>query len=804
MDPIQQLPSSGLIAQATTNLDLLDEFRGWAPLSGGQAEIRFKAKDADGQRLYEVKGAKSTVIVRAASFAEAETQVTKLISNKSLAPRARSASKKPLQPTPSSPWSSTRTTKGVNDIKVPAEPSVGGAVSELTTPRPAAAPPSAKASAIIAQNAPAPAGALEVKLKQQMEAMAKEGGARNVKELVTVPELNPLYNAKTAAVWKRMNQSAYASSGGRYGVSKSGESGSQGSVVKLYGAENLVARSEKTNLAGTAVYSLLGACAGWNLNGIAGMNMAQRRAQVPAGIARDMANLGLRNLKTGVGNVWLETFIQASGGAVVTVISNEGIRAAGKVLGRGQSSWAPKAPMYAGMVAASFSVNFSLTALDEMEKVGWLGGKLPSNPTAMQRLTDVLKKGAAIGFGVFVVIAPVARKQPGNTPFKTALLFGLPMIQFVFGNKAVGNLKTEQAAPGAAGDLNSNGGNAKINKYNAGDALRNGANPFESADLNRTPAGKYQNLGTPSLKLAVAVLELQDSTRESAATPNVRYNPEAAAVIERAIVQDKAGTLAAPAKKLLRALLGNLKENDFYFGSADVKSAAKAAPPSDAGAPSATPAQRKFLREVFSGQTRREYKEKTDIGNASVNLVLTAFTFLRPKLGGPIAAVLDDYVNPSGVTYDDIGRTYPGFSERVIAKYGDVFTALGVKAPLNGKLTAPQRQAAELLVMKSMYSAVYQVIESRPGSAKQHGRSNIPPQRGANGGYFFTAFERMTPGEKTKLRSMVQKDLEEKTNYIGNRKSNKPVQIKPIPELSLPPSSYPTTPSFGKGLRLGS
>lgn len=703
-----------------------------------------------------------------------------------------------------STWSDIRTLGG--KVTAPTKSSFGTSPG-LPPSKPPVSRPPPKTTPVItplvtSSNAPAATGPLEVKLRQQMEAMAKKGVRRSVKELVTVPELNPLYNDKSAALWKTMNHAAYTNSDGRYGVSEAGMSGSKGSLVHLYGADNLVARSKKFDAAGVGAYSILSACAAWNLNGLAGMSLAQRVVQTPLGMVRGLVNVGASQLDTsGLGNVWLETAVKGSTGAVVTVLTNKFAAKAGQIIAPTHLSWAPGAPMRKGLVVAAYSVNISLTALSEMEKLGWLGGKLPTHPTEMQKLTDVLKKGAAVGTGFFVAVGPAVWNATGGSKAKTAMAFGLPMLQFVLGNRIAGGLSEQPVRPGAAGALNGNSGNAKIKRFDAADALRNGANPFELADTSRSPTGKYLNVGQPALKIADAVLDLQDTTRLTTATPNVRTNDEAAAVIKRVLALDKAGTLPAAAKNQLRALLSNLKANDIYFGSPDVKTAAVAAFATDSGAmPSVTPTQRKFVRQVFDGSFRRGQLKKTDIGSSMVSLLLNGLALLSPKKGVPLAAVLDDLVNPVSVANDDMGRTFPGFAERINAKYGSAFAALGEQGFLGRKLTVPERRAVEGLVLESMYKAVYEVVNSRPGSATQHGSINIPPMRGANGGYFFTAFERMKPAEKTAVRTMMRTDLQDTAEYMSKTKSTK--EIKMAPPATIAPlinDVLPTYRPFGTG-----
>jgi hypothetical protein len=413
------------------------------------------------------------------------------------------------------------------------------------------------------------------------------------------------------------------------------------------------------------------------------------------------------------------------------------------------------------MPAASFTVNLSVAALNHMEERGWLGGKLKSDATEMQKVVNDLKQGAAIGAGVFVALAKPVWSATGSKG-KVALTFFLPAAQTFLGNRITAGKNAQPAAAGASAIHNGNGGSPKVEALNLGDALRNGANPFALADTNRTPAGKYRHLDQPALKIATSVLELQDATREKASSPNVRTNDEAAAVVQRALKLDQAGGLPEAGQKPLRALLGELRAHGVFFGSDEVKSAANAAQSDrSAAAPSVSAAQRHFVRQVFDGSLRKNAIQKTDLGSMAVDLVLTGWAFLRPKVGGPLG-VMYEILKPTAVANGEVNRsTFSGFAERINAKYGDVFTAIGEKAPSGSKLTTRQRTDAERLVMTALYAAVQSAVRSRAGSATQHGRDNIPPAYGANGGYFFTAFERMTPAEKAAAKVQVEQTLQE-------------------------------------------
>jgi hypothetical protein len=803
MSAVQQLSatSPGLIAQAPPTVDLdqlpptakkaLDDSRGWsAPLGG--LSFRFKGLNAQGQRTYEVKGSstKKPVLVRAdsadqalkqartsfpAQGSDAQVPAQRRPGGSNAAPSVKSPS------TDGSNWSNTRTTAGVADIKLD-RPSFGmsqaqsQALSQAQSPskpqvtkprvtKPQVTNPPATTSPVatptgLPSSAKAATGPLETKLRTQMETMAKAGGARSVKELVTVPELSPLYNDKSAALWATMNRSAYTSSAGAYGINDKGQAGSKGSLVNLYGSDNLVARTKQFDAAGVGAYSLLGACAGWNLNGIGGMTMPQRILQVPLGFVRDVANVGASKVDTsGVGNVWLEAGIKGGVGAVLTVGTNAIAGGAGKVFAPGQKSWAPDAPMRKGMVKASFTVNVSLTALNEMEKLGWLGGKLPSKPTGLQKLGDDIKQGAAIGAGVWIALkGPI--KAAGGGKVATAMAFGLPFVQRVMGGKVTSGWSDPPVALGAAGNLVGDGGSLKVKALNQTDALRNGANPFQLADTNRGPNGKYQKIDEPAVKIATAILEIQDATRPTTATPNVRTNEEAAGVIDRALLLGRAGMLSEASKTQLVSLLSDLKSSGVYFGSAEAKAAANLPTAANGTAtPAANAKQSAYVRSVFDGSLRAGDIKKTDWGSTIFDLGMTAGAFLAPKVFLP-AGVFSEILKPTAVANGELNKTtFPGFAARINAKYGNVFAATGLSKP-SGAATSPQYQAAELQAMKSLYASVQGVIRSRAGSATQHGTSNAPPYHGANGGYYFTAFERMTTAQKTAVRSEVNKDVQ--------------------------------------------
>jgi hypothetical protein len=811
--------SPQLIAQipnATINFDdlpistkgALDKNPGWTPVqAGSNVKVRFVSSG-----VYEADDGKHRVRIPANTFAEAAKKAPNLLASKAKTVRSPAAprSASPITPitpiTNGSSWSDVRPNPKAQ-VQIPKQPSLPGtppgqpqntpiATKAPSAPRPGDKPttqgkatlrplttpellpksalsppvqrqnplklgdvdpasPSSQVTPPISLKLPATgsvAGPLEAKLKQQTEAMAQKAGLVSVKNMMTVPEVSPLKNPKSADLWREMNQSAFASSGGVYGVSTTGQSGSKGSLVNLYGAVNLVPRTKALDSAGAGAYALLGACAGWNLNGISRMTLPQRIAQVPLGIARDAVMVGVNQQGSG-DNVVLDAGLKGTAAFSVTVLTNALAEKAGQILAPGKKSWGPDVPIRNGMMAASFTVTGSLTALNEAEKMGWLGGKLPERATWMQRLSDDIKQGAAIGTGVVIALGPAIAKATGGNKTQIALGFVVPFVQRVIAGQAINGRSDDPTANSAPS--NSNSGSPNVKRMNLTDALRNGANPFALADSNRTAGGKYQSSGDPALKIASAVLELQDDTRPTTATPNVRTNDEAAAAIQNAMSRNRAGTLAAPTKKLLSNLLSDLKESGIYFGSTAVKAAAQASPSSSSAA--VLDAEKlAHVRQVFNGSFRKSngHMTKTDLVSTAIDLVLGGGSLLVPKLAPPATA--------AAIILDDAGKisdgkpnetTIPGFAERIRAKYGNVYRALGEKPPSGRNLTAKQRDTVESLLMLSMFRAVRNTVLSREGSSSQHGTDNAPESARANGGYYFTAYERMTKDEKEAVRT---------------------------------------------------
>jgi hypothetical protein len=90
-------PNPGQIAQvpvdfnnvSSENAKALDTLRSWTATPSGKVELRFKQIDpATGLKVYEAKGGKSTVTLRATGFADAAKQADKLVAAKALAPRS--------------------------------------------------------------------------------------------------------------------------------------------------------------------------------------------------------------------------------------------------------------------------------------------------------------------------------------------------------------------------------------------------------------------------------------------------------------------------------------------------------------------------------------------------------------------------------------------------------------------------------------------------------------------------------------------------------------------------------------------
>jgi hypothetical protein len=663
-------------------------------------------------------------------------------------PPPNNKSSAPSKPTPSTPSNSVPPAlRKAADTANPPNKTPSAPLNPTRSPKPAISPslpspPSSKA---------APKSDADV--IRVTDALAKTMGY-TVKGMATRPEWNPLYNRETQAAWETLNKKTFVATGGEWGVSASGQAGKKGTLEKLYKLGELSARSSWPNLKSTGLYSTLGAAVGFNLNQLAGMTLAQASAQIPAGVVRDFASIGVGQVKSSSDNVFIEfatSSLKAGLGVGITVVTNEGVRKINADLG-------PKKLMGKGMIWANVTLGISFKVLEKIEKSGVVGrdaqlGRVPDS--AWDKFLSYARKGIAVGSGVAVAIGPVVWKElkaANKNPWMgTALTFLAPFAQTVAAEMIVTGYRDTRTPASAA--VKRNFGKAEIAASDVRANLGSGANPFELFDSNRSSDGKGKNYGLPEMKIAGGVLQLQDAIRETPTTQNVRSNAQAAAVIVRASELREAGKLPVRANAEFESLVKELRRSGVNFGSKDVTRVVTQAG-SLTPLPALSSAEQDFTRKVFQGTLRQDNisRDNTAEQLGQTALVLSNIIWrnrVKMNAGLTALAILTD-ADPSNMqpaSKDSRNpATFPEFERLVKQRYGDAFKALGVKAP------AAVTQQAKDVTMAALFTAVESSVYNDAAKVNWRGAPNFSAP---NGPAFFSALEKMKPAQVAEIRTHV-------------------------------------------------
>jgi hypothetical protein len=635
-------------------------------------------------------------------------------------------------------------------------------LAPATTPKPGATPQTSTTPSGITPSSSTQTAALRDLLNREIAQHG--GGIRNLDDMVTNPALNPAKNAKAAALWQRLNQTAYAASQGTYGVDASGTAGTQGTVLKMLNVDKLRTPAKPLNASGTVVYSVLGAVSSFNINKASGLTSKEALAQLPAGFARDLINIGLSNVPLDIENPYIECIAKGATGGVLTVITNA---VAGKV-------YAPAKPtpvMNKGMILAAFTVNGSLTAVNQMQKNGMLGGVPPENPSNwFQWAHKHLFESAAIGVGVYVPMAPasIINKLRQGVPLnramllKTGWMFALPAGQNLIANIIVNPPKGKVAQ--ATSPPERNGGNQGVADLNSRDAYLRGANPFQRADDTRDAAGNYVPGKDPVAAIAAGVLKLQKAIRTDAAESNVRTNAEAADVVLKATRMIQTNKLGDANWKTLKELSSQMDRYGIYFASSDVKYSVEGTA-STQERRSVTASDKSFVRTVFAGQIKTRDNQKTEPTDILVDLATVLTTLLsKPKIGLPfgIAAAI---LRPTGTAVNDtVVDNFKGFEQRMQAGYGGGVKAMGVKLPQADRLSSQQKQTLDNAATQIAYAEMIKLTSGRKGSATEFGRDNMPQRTSPGAGALYTTFQQLSPAQLKSVKAQVQRVINAAVN----------------------------------------
>jgi hypothetical protein len=812
------LSSPGLIAQVPTvdlngltgaGAEALNRNRGWTPILGGKVEVRFKGVDANGRTVYEARGGKSTVAIRADSFAQAAQRAQQLVAAKALAPRAMPASAQANKSqngpaTTGTTFGGVRLDPSTQRYQVPTKssflgtspgyPTGGNAATKKTaTAAPAGKPvqlidvprlgngsPSTPLSPVRSPLQTGPADPMDsfkpipslikpksrVELAQTMEKAAKAAGFRSLSDLVTRPEFNPAKNESAKAFWKKISQDVYRDSGGVYGMDANKRIGTNGPVTKVIDVDRLVEKGQPLLGKSTVGYSLLGAAAQFNVFQATGLSPKEAAVQLPLGVFRDLVNIGLAKLPLGTDNVWVDATINGSTGAALTFLTNAG---AGK-LGIG-----PEKNIGRGMWRAAFTVNFSLATLKAMRQQGLLGdeqrkigGEQKKPPADWQQWAQkVVPEAFAVGLGVTAAMVPAGRakalSEGAKFGFKEFAVMGAKTTGYPAAQWIVSEFIYNPPTPGTGSPKQPpqvNGGSAANAKADLVSDLMKGANPYELADQNRKPNGDYVNRGVPALGLAASVRQLQELTRSQSNTPNVRTNQEAVGVIRNAYRASLARQLTPAAETTLRRLFVAMNQYDMYFGSEELKSEVTHEKRMGGGlvfdelTPAVDAKEQKFLKQVFAGQipARRNSTERQDpAGDVTRNLAWL-YAFAKGKGNIPVVVFTEAFSPQGGYGLaDQTDGQQTGFATRITNRFGGALKAMGLNEPAV-KLTSQQRKDVDEFMMQAFYKSVKAVVNSRPGSSTQHGSSNAPTGNDPGGSYYFSAFMKMNGSEKAAVK----------------------------------------------------
>jgi hypothetical protein len=702
----------------------------------------------------------------------------------------RTPTKKPVSP------AQGRQPKEVEDAAKRANPPVNTRKPTTTSPK---APPK---TAPVNPALPSPASAQaapksDSEVIRTTDALAKTMGY-TVKGMATRPEWNPLHNPKAQAAWETLNKKTFVTTRGEWGVGDTGQMGKKGTLEKLYKLGELSARSSWPNLKSIGLYSTLGAAVGFNLNQLGGMTVAAATAQIPAGVVRDFAGVGLSQVKSNSDNVFVEfatSSLKAGLGVLVTVATNEGVRKINADLG-------PKPGMGKGMAFANVTVGISFKVLEKIEKAGWVGrdaqlGRVPDS--GWDKLMSYARKGIAVGSGVAVSIGPVVwneLKAKNKNPWVgTAMTFLAPFAQTVVAESIITGYRDTRTPASAA--VKRNFGQTDIAASDVRSNLGSGANPFELFDSGRSAAGKGKDYGLPEMKIAGGVLQLQDAIRQTPTTQNVRSNAEAAAVIVRANELHEAGKLPTRAKAEFENLVNELRRSGVNFGSKDVVSVVD-----NAGSlprlPALTAAEQDFTRKVFGGAMRQDNIKQDNTGEQLVQTAqaLTGIIWRnRVKMNAFLlfGSVLTD-TDPSKMAPASKDSrnpaTFPEFERLVKQRYGDAFSAMGVKAP------ADVTQQVKDVTMAALFFAVEGTVYNRKFDPR-----TTPIYSNPNGPVFFSALEKMKPAQvaevKTQVNQMFGTMLKKEQKRIVDTQREATNQRKREAERAPEPRTAPYIPGTG-------
>jgi hypothetical protein len=259
---------------------------------------------------------------------------------------------------------------------------------KLLAPRPTEIPPvganqagavqSAKVGAVVP-----PPTRTQAELVRGLDNYVSKATGGEVKTMLALRD-NPRYaiidgagNAVpgNASLWRNIQNEAYKASNGEYGVDASGRKGRLGSVTALVpiGSQN---RADWVKpLATTLLNASLGAVNSYIINRSAGMTHGEATGAIPAGFARDVVNLGLTQVPLDKisDNVWLQAATKAAVGAGLTWGTNT---AAKKI----NPAWGVDPIFTGGGMAVSAAIPFALTAVNEIQKRGGLGGVPAADP----------------------------------------------------------------------------------------------------------------------------------------------------------------------------------------------------------------------------------------------------------------------------------------------------------------------------------------------------------------------------------------------------------------------------------------
>jgi hypothetical protein len=655
-----------------------------------------------------------------------------------------------------------------------------------------------KVSKPAASSAPAapnssPNAALIHRLQQEVKQSAT--GIRSIEDMITNPALDPGKSAKAATLWAKLNQVAYESSAGQYGVSRSGEAGSKGTVLKLFNVDQLRSEAKSINAQSAVVYSVLGAVSSFNINTASGLSRKEALWQLPAGFGRDLVNMGLSQVPLDFKSPYLNVLAKGTTGATLTLGTN--------ALSSLHPSTKVKPGLGAGMVLASFVVPAGLAALSEARKAGYAGGTAVEKPTTWEQwMKKNFPETMIIGTGVSMTITPAVmrmNKLLGNPPMsKEAVLktaaatFLYPAAQKLLAEVTVG-------APVAANataqprPATQNAGSAKVAAMNNIEAYKRGANPFQQADDTRSPSGNYRAYqDDPVSQIATKVLELQRSLRTDLNAPQVRTNAEAAAVVVKAV--NHRPVLSNTDQQRLSSLLRDLNTYGVSFNSEAVRKAAtdesvqalkvigktlgrlpstKAA--SDGRATAKQAASRKafekeraFVQQVFSGKLAERpitpdsnpLKTLFDLASSAGALIVKE----QPVVGTGLIVIpqlLSAVVDEAPLSKGEISNNLQGFEARMNTVHGGTVKALGVKIPNAQRLSAAQKRVLESAATVALYKQMVDLAATQQASATRLGKNNMPSAYLARAGELFTMYQQLTPAQKKTFAGNVQFVLNE-------------------------------------------